>query len=115
HRFHDDDVAIIDKGIDHGLTPDLQRIGAFGCIVSRDGHHLIVEADGFDRHTSGDAAPEGHHADITLAVHAGFEAQATRSVADALDKALLFQDAEVVVHVAGGTDAHATSDLAVRR
>src|SRR5438132_12993201 len=57
----DDDVALVDAGIDHGIALDLEReMLASAHHLRRHGDILRVVLDGADRHAGGDAAHQRH-------------------------------------------------------
>src|SRR5579883_754979 len=113
--LHDHDVAVVDQRVDHRLAAHLQRVRLAGREVARHRHEFVLAVDRLDGRTGGYSPEQRHLPQLAFRLHGRGQAQAARGVADALDVTLLLQDAEVVVHVAGGADAHPAADLPVRR
>ena len=98
-NFEDDEIAIADKGADHGFTTHLER-EAFGGAWNAEGVH--IDGDAFlgvlhhvcGRHAGGDLAEDGNVDDFSAIEILG-EDDGTRFVCMALNNALLFQRSEM--------------------
>src|SRR5581483_3924634 len=114
-RADDDQVPIVDEVLDHRLAADAQRVGILGRKIVTELDHIIRIADGLDRCPGGDAPHYRHGVDppARMPFGRGGEAQAAAGIRLAHDVALLREDGQMIIDVAGGANAHRLPDLSI--